>query len=100
MRSGKLQDAVEMPELLGIKDSAISHFHYQLHDLNIENLDIFLRLLLEHPSVLNSVNHIKPLNCSSKDRMLIIKPRLPAVSFLEKEQGVQKLTAFSVVMKN
>jgi hypothetical protein len=47
-----------------------------LHNLNIQNLNILLRLLLISPRILNLMNNIQTLNRPPKDRMLIIKPRL------------------------
>jgi hypothetical protein len=54
-------------------------FHFRLcnlHNLNIQNLNILLRFLLINPRILNLVNNIQTLNRPPKNRMLIIKPRL------------------------
>jgi hypothetical protein len=50
-----------------------------LHDLYVENLDIFLRFLLVYSRILNLVDNIQPLNSSSEDCMLVVKPRLQSV---------------------
>jgi hypothetical protein len=79
-----------------------------LHNLNIQNLNILLRLLLINPRILNLMNNIQTLNRPPKNGMLIIQPRLQHInqhSFSTpnsspKTMGVRELTVFSVVMKN
>jgi hypothetical protein len=51
-----------------------------LHNLNIQNFNILLRLLLINPRILNLMNNIQALNRPPKNRMLIIKPRLPHIN--------------------
>jgi hypothetical protein len=47
-----------------------------LHDLYIENFDVFLWFLLVDPGVLDLVDNIQTLNRPSKNGMFVIKPRL------------------------
>ena len=74
---------MEYSEPLSLSTVKGYQFEYPLnylHDLYIENLDIFLRFLLVYPRILNLVDDIQPLNSSPENGMLVIKPGLPRVS--------------------
>jgi hypothetical protein len=47
-----------------------------LHNLNIQNLDIFFWLLLVHPCILNLMNDIQALDRPSESRVLVVQPGL------------------------
>jgi hypothetical protein len=47
-----------------------------LHDINVENLDIFLRFLLVRPRILDFMNHIQALRRTPENCVLPIQPRL------------------------
>lgn len=48
---------------------------------DIDNLDILLRLFFVHFCVFDLVNNIQALDSSSKNRVLVVKPRLLNISF-------------------
>lgn len=47
-----------------------------LHNLYVENLDVFFGFLFVHSGVLDLMDNIQALNRPSKDSMLVIKPWL------------------------
>lgn len=47
-----------------------------LYNINVEDLDILLRLLLVCPYILNLVDDIKSLCCAAKDGVLAVQPGL------------------------
>jgi hypothetical protein len=47
-----------------------------LHDRDINDLNIFLRLLLKNSRILDFVDYIQALDRSAKNGMLIVKPGL------------------------
>lgn len=51
-----------------------------LYNINIENLDILLRLLLVRPHILDLVDDIKPLCGATENCVLSIQPGLLRVS--------------------
>lgn len=59
--------------LQGITPRRRQTFH-QLHNRDANDLDILFRLLFVDPSVLNPVDNIQPLNCSTKNSMLPVQP--------------------------
>lgn len=47
-----------------------------LHDVDVQDLNILLRLLLVRPHIFDLMNHIKPLCSTAKDGMLPVQPWL------------------------
>lgn len=47
-----------------------------LHNLDIQNLDVLLRLFLVHSGILYLMHYIKPLNCPAENGVLVIQPWL------------------------
>lgn len=53
---------------------------FVLRNVNIDNLDILLRLLLERSRILNLMHDIHSLESATEDGVLAIKPWLKMVS--------------------
>ena len=60
--------------------SLILYNQLLLYDINVENLDILLRLLLVRPHILDLVNDIKPLCGTTENCVFSIQPGLLGVS--------------------
>jgi hypothetical protein len=65
---------IRASEELGL-EQGVSHL-IALHNFYIEDLDILIGLLLVDTCVLDFVDYVKSLDCSSKYGMLVVKPRL------------------------
>lgn len=66
------------------------HFGYLpgcLVNRDVDDLDVFLRLLLVHLCVLDAVNYVQALDRPTEDRVLPVQPWLQCVSLNQKANG-------------
>lgn len=66
----------------GVSDS---HLAISLHDFDIEDFDILLRLLFIYSRVLDLMDNIQALNRSSEDCVFVVQPRLEQLASFDPE---------------